>query len=80
MRALDRFLASAARAGQPLARFSRRQASPASALVNLAEHMMGTRTVQAGDLVRRDWLTAGDPARVRPIRIGAAIERDVVLR
>ena len=80
MRAVDRFLASAARAGHPLARFSRRQASPASVLVNLAKRMMGTRTVQAGDLVRRDLLTAGAPPRMRPIPIGAAIERDVVLR
>ena len=79
-RAVDRFFASGARAGQPLARFSRRRASPASALVNLAEHAVGTRTVRAGDVVRRDWLTAGAPPRVRPIRIGAVIERDVVLR
>jgi hypothetical protein len=80
MRAVDRFLAGSARAGQPLARFSRRQAGPSAALVDLAERVMGTRTVRAGDLVRRDWLMAGDPARMRSVRIGAAIERDVVLR
>ena len=80
MRAVDRFLASSARVGQPLARFSRRRTGPASALINVAERVIGTRTVRAGDLVRRDWLTAGNPARVRSVRIGAAIERDLVLR
>ena len=80
MRAVDRFLASSAQAGRPLARFSRRRAGPVSALVDLAERVMGTRTVRAGDLVRRDWLMAGDPARVRSFRIGATIERDIVPR
>jgi hypothetical protein len=78
MCAVDRFLASSAKAGHPLARFSRRQAGPASVLVDLAERVLGTRIVRAGDLVRRDWLMAGDPVRVRSVRLGAAIERDVL--
>jgi len=41
----------------------------------MVERVAGTRTVRAGDLVRRTWL-AGDAGRVRPVRIGAAIERD----
>jgi len=80
MRAVDRFLASSAQAGRPLARFSRRRAGPVSAVVDLAERVMGTRTVRAGDLVQRDWLMADDPARVRSFRVGAAIERDIVPR
>jgi hypothetical protein len=80
MRAVDRFLAGSARAGHPLARFSRRKASLASAFVDLTGRVRGTDTVRAGDLARRDWLTAREPARVWPVRLGAAIERDVALR
>ena len=80
MRAVDRFLAGPARAGQPLARFSRRQAGLASAFADLAARVRGTQVVRAGDLARRDWLIARAPARVRPVRLVAAIERDSTVR
>jgi hypothetical protein len=79
MRAVDRFLAAAARNGQPLGRFSRK-AGAASVLIDLAERVAGTRTVRPGDLVRRDRLTGREPARVRPVRIGARLKRDLTLR
>ena len=75
MRAVDRFLAASARGGQPFGRFSRRPLRGASVFTGIAERLAGTRTVRAGDLVRRDWLTARATARVRPGRIGAAIGR-----
>jgi hypothetical protein len=80
LRAVDRFLAGPARSGQPLARFGRRQVLSLFTIGDLAARMTGTRSAQAGDLVRRDWLTAAEPARVRPARLRAAIERDIVLR
>jgi hypothetical protein len=80
MRAVDRFLAGPARAGQPLARFLRRRAGLPSAFVDLAGRVGGTRAARAGDLARRDWLTARVPARVRPVRLAAAIERDSAVR
>ena len=76
MRAVDRFLAAAVREGRPLGRFSRTGLGAVAALSRLAEAMAGTRTVRAGDVVHRDWLTAGEPARVRPVRLGATIGRD----
>jgi hypothetical protein len=76
MRAVDRFLSGAAREGRPLGRFSRTGLGASAALSRLAEGTAGTRTVRAGDLVRRDWLAARDGSRVRPVRIAARIERD----
>jgi hypothetical protein len=75
MRAVDRFLVAAARGGQPLGRFARRDFGP-TALLRLAERVTGTRMVRAGDLVRRDWLALDGGARVRPVRIAARIERE----
>jgi hypothetical protein len=80
MRAADRFLAGSGRGGQPLARFSRRKPFRATAVIDLGEQMVGTRNARAGDLALRDWLTAREPARVRPGRLGAAIERDIAVR
>ena len=74
MRAVERFLTVAAQRGEPLGRFSRSGFGVAS--MRLAEHVTGIRRVRAGDLVRRDWLAARDGTRVRPLRIGARIERD----
>jgi hypothetical protein len=74
MRAVDRFLVGAGRGDHPLGRFARRDFGP-TALLRLAERVAGTRTVRAGDLVRRDWL-ARNGARVRPVRIAARIERE----
>ena len=78
MRAVERFLAIAPRRHQPLGRFSRRQAG--HLFIDLVDRVTGTRSVRAGDLARRDWLTARQPARVRPMRIGAVIERDFAAR
>ncbi len=77
MRAVERFLVNAARADQPLGRFGRRRVGPF--LLGLIERAAGTRRARAGDLVRRDWLTARRPARVRPMRIGATIEQDIAV-
>jgi hypothetical protein len=80
MRAVDRFLATAARERQPVGRFSRKGASASESLSRLAEAVAGTRTIRAGDLVQRDWLATRNGARVRPFAIAARIERDFVAR
>ena len=79
MRAIDRFLTTALPGGQPLGRFSPQSRGAASALIGLAERLGGTRSVRAGDVVRRDWLMDGG-GRARPAPIGAAIRRDFALR
>ena len=72
LRATDRFLASAIRGNRPLGRFSRPGA--ASALLRFKERWTGTRSVRAGDLVRRSWLMS-KTGRERPVQIGAVMER-----
>jgi hypothetical protein len=78
MRAVDRFLVTAVRENRPIGRFSRRGSGAATALSRLIEGVAGTRAVRPGDVVQRNWLTAADAARVRPLRIPARIERDSV--
>ena len=76
IRAVDRFLATAKPGGPRLGRFSPQWRGAASAVIGFAERLGGTRSVRAGDLVRRDWFAA-DGGRVRPVRIRAAIRRDL---
>jgi hypothetical protein len=80
MRAVDRFVATATRTGQPLGRLARRPPRLASVFADFAGQLVGQGHARAGDLARRDWLLARDQVRARAVRIGAAVERDVVLR
>lgn len=77
MRAVDRFLAGGVGRQVPIGRFSRPWTSAGAVALDFAERAAGTRTVRAGDLVRRDWLLDGHGGRVRPGRIQAVISRDV---
>ena len=76
MRAADQFLTIATRGGQPLGRFSR-SCGLASAVLDFTERWTGARKVRAGDLVHRRWLETKNAPRARPIRIAAAIARDI---
>lgn len=75
IRILDRFVGTA-RPGTTLGRLRRPHAAPTLRAISLFEALFGAGRPRAGDLVRRDRVTAGGYApRLKPRRLIARIDR-----
>ncbi|WP_375455205.1 hypothetical protein [uncultured Methylobacterium sp.] len=76
IRTLDRFVGTA-RADASLGRLRRPHAGLVARIAARAEAVVGARAARAGDLVRRERLSAGGTfaPRLRPRRLGARIDR-----
>jgi hypothetical protein len=75
IRALDCFIA-ASPADRGFGRLARRPAALGERFLRL----LGSREIQAGDVVRRDLLLRSGKRPGRPVRVSALIERDAVFR